>query len=198
VAYHEAGHALVAALTPDYDRVEKITLIPRTNGAGGFTLFTPSEERAASGMYSKRFLEDQLAVALGGRVAEEIVFGEQEITTGASSDLQQVQNIARRMVTQWGMSSGKLGLTAWETPEGPPLGGGTNGPQTQALIDEEVRLVVGKAYENAKQKLSNNKELMDELVQMLLEKETVGFDDLEKLMWARDAKPAGEQVELTL
>merc|ERR1719229_1785570 len=104
VAYHEAGHAVMGALTPDYDMVTKVTIIPRTNGAGGFTLFTPSEERLESGMYSKRYLEGQLAVALGGRVAEEIAFGEEEVTTGASGDLQQVRNIARRMVAQWGYS----------------------------------------------------------------------------------------------
>ena len=91
VAYHEAGHAVMGALTPDYDMVTKVTIIPRTNGAGGFTLFTPSEERLESGLYSKRYLEGQLAVALGGRVAEEIIFGEEEVTTGASNDLQQVQ-----------------------------------------------------------------------------------------------------------
>ena len=75
VAYHEAGHAVMGCLTPDYDLVTKVTIIPRTNGAGGFTLFTPTEERLESGLYSKRYLEGQLAVALGGRVAEEIVYG---------------------------------------------------------------------------------------------------------------------------
>ena len=97
VAYHEAGHAVMGLLTPDYDMVTKVTIIPRTNGAGGFTLFTPTEERLESGLYSKRYLEGQLAVALGGRVAEEIVYGEDEVTTGASNDLQQVRNIARRI-----------------------------------------------------------------------------------------------------
>ena len=102
MAYHEAGHAVMGALTPDYDMVTKVTILPRTNGAGGFTLFTPSEERLESGMYSMRFLKGQLAVAIGGRVAEEIVFGKEEVTTGASGDLQQIRNIARRMVAQWG------------------------------------------------------------------------------------------------
>ena len=90
VAYHEAGHAIMGALTPDYDMVTKVTILPRTNGAGGFTLFTPTEERLESGLYSKRATSraGQLAVALGGRVAEEIVYGEDEVTTGASNDLQ--------------------------------------------------------------------------------------------------------------
>merc|ERR1719181_960511 len=116
VAYHEAGHAVMGLLSPDYDMVTKVTIIPRSNGAGGFTLFTPPEERLSSGMYSKRYLQGNLAVALGGRVAEELVFGPEEVTTGASNDLQQVRNIARRMVTQWGYSKETLGAVAWEGP----------------------------------------------------------------------------------
>merc|ERR1719355_290872 len=120
VAYHEAGHAAMALLTPDYDMVTKVTIVPRTNGAGGFTLFTPSEERLESGMYSKKYLCAQLAVALGGRIAEEIEFGIDEVTTGASNDLQQVRNIARRMVAQWGFANEAMGKApvAWETMEG--------------------------------------------------------------------------------
>merc|ERR1719352_173594 len=113
VAYHEAGHAVMGLLTPDYDMVTKVTILPRTNGAGGFTLFTPPEERLESGLYSKRYLQGQLAVALAGRVVEELVYGEDEVTTGASGDLQQVRNIARRMVTQWGYSKDKLAPVAW-------------------------------------------------------------------------------------
>merc|ERR1719428_2671956 len=108
VAYHEAGHAVAGLLTPDYNMVTKVTIIPRTNGAGGFTLFTPSEERLESGMYSKKYLKGQLAVALGGRVAEEMILGKDGVTTGASNDLQQVRNIARRMVTQWGFAGDEL------------------------------------------------------------------------------------------
>merc|ERR1719299_134959 len=123
VAYHEAGHALMGAMVPDYDLVTKVTIIPRTNGAGGFTLFTPTEERLDSGMYSQRYLEGRLAVALGGRVAEELVYGEDEITTGASNDLQQVRNIARRMVAQWGFANEAMGgaPTSWEPPDGNTL-----------------------------------------------------------------------------
>merc|ERR1711903_43771 len=103
VAYHEAGHALVGALMPDYDAVQKISIIPRGN-AGGLTFFTPSEERMESGLYSRTYLQNQMAVALGGRVAEEIVYGEDEVTTGASGDLQQVASTARKMITRFGMS----------------------------------------------------------------------------------------------
>merc|ERR1719379_3191522 len=143
VAYHEAGHAVCGLLSPDYDLVTKVTIIPRTNGAGGFTLFTPTEERLESGLYSKRYLESQLAVALGGRVAEELVYGEEEVTTGASNDLQQVRSIARRMVTQWGFSS-KLPPVAWEdaNQQPSPFAPKMAAPQTMRQIDEEVREIV--------------------------------------------------------
>merc|ERR1712087_315698 len=144
VAYHEAGHAVMGALTPDYDMVTKVTIIPRTNGAGGFTLFTPSEERLESGMYSKRYLEAQLTVALGGRVAEEIIYGEEEVTTGASNDLQQVRNIARRMVAQWGFANEAMGQApvAWESQNG----NGLQNPKvasesTEKEIDEQVQVL---------------------------------------------------------
>merc|ERR1719214_518179 len=109
VAWHEAGHAVMAALTPGYDPVAKGTIVPRSNGAGGFTLFTPSEDRMDGGMYSLKYLKAQLCVALGGRCAEEIMFGEDEVTTGASNDLQQVRSIARRMVAQWGFAMEAMG-----------------------------------------------------------------------------------------
>merc|ERR1712036_127923 len=118
VAYHEAGHGVMAALIPGYDTVAKLTIIPRSNGAGGFTLFTPDESRSESGLYSLKFLKGQLAVALGGRVAEELAYGGEEVTTGASNYLQQFRNIARRMVAQWGFSKDVLGATSWESPDG--------------------------------------------------------------------------------
>jgi cell division protease FtsH len=89
VAYHEAGHALVGGLMPEYDAVTKISIVPR-GAAGGLTFFAPSEERLESGLYSRQYLENQMAVALGGRIAEELIFGEDDITTGASGDFQQV------------------------------------------------------------------------------------------------------------
>ena len=176
VAYHEAGHAVMGLLTPDYDMVTKVTIVPRTNGAGGFTLFTPSEERLESGMYSKRYLEGQLAVALGGRVAEEIIYGEDEVTTGASNDLQQVRSIARRMVAQWGFSKSSMGATSWEATEGNSRANPAGVSQAKEKeIDDEVRVLVAKAYENAKEVLSANRALLDELTEALVEKETVDF-----------------------
>ena len=108
---------LLVHLVPDYDQVQKISIIPRSNGAGGLTFFAPQESRLESGMYSKQYLESQLAVALGGRLAEEIIYGEDMVTTGASNDIQQVANIAKRMVKEWGMSD-KVGRIALAEPSG--------------------------------------------------------------------------------
>merc|ERR1719261_1644077 len=160
----------MGALTPDYDMVTKVTIIPRTNGAGGFTLFTPTEERLESGLYSKRYLEGQLAIALGGRVAEEIVYGVNEVTTGASNDLQQVRSIARRMVTQWGYSKDKLGATAWETQQGSGgFGPQAASPEMEALIDTEIKALVADAYAHCKKVLTDNREMLDEMTEMMIE-----------------------------
>merc|ERR1711939_140524 len=110
----------------------KISIIPRSNGAGGLTFFAPQESRLESGMYSKQYLESQLAVALGGRLAEEIIYGEDGVTTGASNDLQQVANIAKRMVKEWGMSA-HVGALALNTPDsgGPFMGRSMGTAQTK-------------------------------------------------------------------
>merc|ERR1719262_1828959 len=103
VAYHEAGHAILGALMDDYDVVTKISIVPR-GPAGGVTQFMPSEERLNSGLYSREFLENRMCVALGGRLAEEIINGKDNVTTGASNDFQQCTQVAQTMVTQLGMS----------------------------------------------------------------------------------------------
>merc|ERR1719159_1400809 len=183
VAYHEAGHAIMGCLSPDYDLVTKVTIIPRTNGAGGFTLFTPTEERLDSGLYSQRYLESQLAVALGGRVAEEIIYGEDEVTTGASNDLQQVRSIARRMVAQWGYAKDSLGAVSWESPDGNGgFGPQAASPETERLIDAEVKEIVSKAYKVCKECLTTNRALLDDLTEMLIDKETVDFQELQDLV----------------
>jgi len=178
VAYHEAGHAVMGALIPDYDQVAKVTILPRTNGAGGFTLFAPSEERMSSGLYSKSYLKSQLAVALGGRVVEEIVYGEEEITTGASGDLQQVTNIARRMVTQWGFSKDKLSPVAWEIDGSNWAGPKAASAAVEEQIDEEVKELVADAYQVCMKAMTDNRDLIEELVELLIEKETVDYREL--------------------
>jgi len=191
VAYHEAGHAVAGLLTPDYDMVTKVTIIPRTNGAGGFTLFTPSDERLESGMYSKKYLMSQLAVALGGRVAEELVYGEDEVTTGASNDLQQVRNIARRMVAQWGFANDAMGdaPVAWEEPNGNGLmNTKAASSETEMEIDEQVTKLVSQAYEACYKMLSENRELMDNMVEKLITDETIDYDELTQMRDAHFAK----------
>ncbi|EHC16019.1 ATP-dependent zinc metalloprotease FtsH3 [Fischerella thermalis] len=194
VAYHEAGHALVGALMPDYDPVQKISIIPRGR-AGGLTWFTPSEDRMDSGLYSRSYLENQMAVALGGRIAEELIFGEEEVTTGASNDLQQVARVARQMVTRFGMSD-KLGPVALGRQQGNMFLGRDImserdfSEETAAAIDEEVRQLVDSAYARAKQVLTDNRHVLDQLAQMLVEKETVDAEELQELLANNDVKTA--------
>merc|ERR1719420_1386863 len=184
VAYHEAGHAVCGLLIPDYDMVTKVTIVPRTNGAGGFTLFTPSEERLESGMYSKKYLCSQLVVALGGRMAEELVYGADEVTTGASNDLQQVRNIARRMVAQWGFANDAMGdaPVAWEVPDGNGLmNTKAASAETEQEIDAQVQKLVSDAYDTCKELLTTHRALMETLTQRLIEEETVDYDELAKM-----------------
>ncbi|MBD2307532.1 ATP-dependent metallopeptidase FtsH/Yme1/Tma family protein [Chroococcidiopsis sp. FACHB-1243] len=194
VAYHEAGHALVGALMPDYDPVQKISIIPRGR-AGGLTWFTPSEDRMDTGLYSRSYLENQMAVALGGRIAEEIIFGEEEVTTGASNDLQQVARVARQMITRFGMSD-RLGPVALGRQQGNMFLGRDIvaerdfSEETAAVIDEEVHQLVDTAYKRAKSVLTNNRAILDRLAQMLVEKETVDADELQELLANNDVRTA--------
>jgi len=190
VAYHEAGHAIMGLLTPDYDMVTKVTIIPRSGGAGGFTLFTPPEERLESGMYSFRYLCSQLTVALGGRVAEEIIYGKDAITTGASNDLQQVRNIARRMVAQWGFAHQAMGEApvAWEAPDGSTMMSARTASQaTEMQIDDQVKDLVKAAYDTTMYTLTENRELLDAMTERLIDEETLDFAQL--LDMQREYKP---------
>ena len=194
VAYHEAGHAIVGALMPDYDPVQKISIIPRGQ-AGGLTFFTPSEERMESGLYSRSYLQNQMAVALGGRVAEEIVYGEDEVTTGASNDLQQVAQVARQMITRFGMSD-KIGPVALGRSQGGMFLGRDIASErdfsedTAATIDDEVSDLVAVAYKRATKVLVDNRAVLDELAEMLVENETVDSQQLQDLLILRDVRIA--------
>jgi cell division protease FtsH len=194
VAYHEAGHALVGALMPDYDPVQKISIIPRGR-AGGLTWFTPSEDRMDSGLYSRSYLQNQMAVALGGRIAEEIIFGEEEVTTGASNDLQQVARVARQMITRFGMSE-RLGPVALGRQNGNMFMGRDImterdfSEETASIIDGEVRELVDEAYRRAKDVLVSNRVVLDQLAQMLIDKETVDSEELQDLLIHSDVKVA--------
>ena len=194
VAYHEAGHALVGALMPDYDPVQKVSIIPRGR-AGGLTWFTPSEDRMDTGLYSRSYLENQMAVALGGRLAEELIFGEEEVTTGASNDLQQVARVARQMITRFGMSD-RLGPVALGRQQGNMFLGRDImaerdfSEETAAAIDEEVHQLVEIAYRRAKEVLVNNRHILDKLAEMLVDKETVDAEELQELLANNDVRTA--------
>ncbi|HYX15318.1 MAG: ATP-dependent zinc metalloprotease FtsH3 [Nostoc sp.] len=194
VAYHEAGHALVGALMPDYDPVQKISIIPRGR-AGGLTWFTPSEDRMDTGLYSRAYLENQMAVALGGRIAEELIFGEEEVTTGASNDLQQVARVARQMITRFGMSD-RLGPVALGRQQGNMFLGRDImserdfSEETAAAIDEEVRKLVDVAYTRAKEVLVGNRHILDQIAQMLVDKETVDAEELQEILSNNDVTTA--------
>jgi cell division protease FtsH len=172
-AYHESGHALVGMLTPEADPVRKVSIIPRGQ-ALGVTLSTPDADRVS---YSREELEAQIRVSLGGRVAEEVVYG--KITTGAESDLEHLTEIARQMVGRWGMSD-KLGPRTLipRDGQGPLLtGSGEASPQTQWLIDEEVQRIVDDAHAEVTELLTEHREQLDSLTHALLDAETLDAPD---------------------
>ncbi len=172
-AYHESGHALVGMLTPEADPVRKVSIIPR-GMALGVTLSTPDTDRVS---YSREDLEAKIRVALGGRVAEEIVYG--KITTGAESDIQQLTQIARQMVGRWGMSEklGPISVLPSEASGSFFPGVSETSPQTQWLIDEEVRRLVDEGHAEVTQLLTEHRAQLDGLVHALLEAETLDAID---------------------
>jgi len=175
VAYHEAGHAIVAALLPGADPVLKVTIIPRGQ-ALGVTAMLPDDDRRN---YPSAYIRTQMAVALGGRAAEEIVFN--EVTTGASNDLKRVTDLARRMVTQFGMSDAIGPLNFGDDERQPFLGyslaqGREYSEETAAKIDAEVRRLVKEAHEQALELLRKHRSELDALAQELLENEVVERD----------------------
>ncbi|MCR5619380.1 MAG: ATP-dependent zinc metalloprotease FtsH [Lachnospiraceae bacterium] len=170
VSYHEVGHALITALQKNSEPVQKITIVPRTMGALGYVMQVPEEEKYLN---SKEELENMIVSALGGRAAEEIVFG--NVTTGAANDIEKATSIAKNMITRFGMSE-RFGLAGFATVESQYLEGRTSlncSDQTAAAIDEEVVNMLKKAYEKAKEMLKGDRELMDKLAAYLIEKETI-------------------------
>jgi len=199
VAYHEAGHAVVGALIPDYDQVQKISIVPRSNGAGGLTFFAPQEGRLEAGLYSKQYLESSLAVAMGGRLAEEIIFGEDLSTTGASNDFERVASTAKQMVKELGMSS-KVGLIAvgGGGGGGPQFMGQQQGPKWGKKVlgdcDAEVERLVNNSYITAKKILEDNRALLDHLSIVLVEQEVVSAEEFQMMQVEFGAKVVDFEV----
>ncbi len=183
VAYHETGHALVAALQSHSAPVTKITIIPRTSGALGYTMQVEERDQY---LLSKEELENKIATYAGGRAAEELIFG--SITTGASNDIEQMTKLARAMITRYGMSD-EFGMMALETVNGQYLGGDTSlacAAETAAIVDEKVKTLLKKEYEKAMDLLKNNKQKLHELAKYLYEKETITGDEFMQILNAQE------------
>ena len=181
VAYHEVGHALVAAMQTHSAPVQKITIIPRTSGALGYTMQVEEGEHY---LMSKEELENKIATLTGGRAAEELIFG--SVTTGASNDIEQATKLARAMSTRYGM--GEFGMVAMETVTNQYLGGDTTlacSPETQAKIDKMVVDLVAKQYEKAKTILTDNRTVLDSIAQHLYEKETITGEEFMDILNAQ-------------
>ena len=181
VAYHEVGHALVAAMQTHSAPVQKITIIPRTSGALGYTMQVEEGEHY---LMSKEELENKIATLTGGRAAEELIFG--SVTTGASNDIEQATKLARAMITRYGM--GEFGMVAMETVTNQYLGGDTTlacSPETQAKIDKMVVDLVAKQYEKAKTILTENRSVLDSIAQHLYEKETITGEEFMDILNAQ-------------
>ncbi|HEY9880443.1 MAG TPA: ATP-dependent zinc metalloprotease FtsH [Leptolyngbyaceae cyanobacterium] len=185
-AYHEIGHALVGTLLVHADAVNKVTIIPRSGGVEGFTQFLPSEDVIDSGLYTRNWLIDRITVALGGLAAEAEVFGDDETTTGAGGDIKQVTSMARQMVTLFGMS--ELGPVALESMDNQVFLGRNLMPRSEYSesmanqIDEQVREIAKQCFDRAREVLRNNRPLMDRLVDMLLEQETMDGEQFRQVV----------------
>jgi cell division protease FtsH len=187
IAYHEVGHALLMTLLKNTDPLNKVTIIPRSGGIQGFAQQVFDEERVDSGLYSRAWLIDQITIYLGGRAAEAEIFGDSEITIGASSDLKAVANLAREMVTKLGMSDlGNIALESDSEREvflGRDWGNRTEYSEVMAVqIDRQVRQIVTHCYEEARRIIREHRTLMDKLVDTLLEQETVEGEDFRAIV----------------
>jgi cell division protease FtsH len=183
VAYHESGHAIVASVLPNMDPVHKISIVARGFGALGYTMQLPLEDRY---LMQRGDLLNQLAILLGGRAAEEIAIG--EISTGAQNDLQRVTDVARAMVTEWGMSE-KLGTVNYDQSRrgrflelGMPSERGLYSEETARLIDEEVKQIVSGAHNEARRILRERRDILERVTRQLLEKEVMEGEELRAIM----------------
>lgn len=191
-AYHEAGHTIVGRLVPEHDPVHKVTIIPRGR-ALGVTMFLPERDRLSA---SKRRLESEIATLFGGRIAEELIFGEDAVTTGAQNDIERATQIARSMVTRWGLSE-KLGPLAYAEDEGEVFLGQAvtsrknMSDDTARLVDTEIRALIDQNYERARQILQENIDVLHRMAKALLEWETLDSDQISALMEGRELDANG-------
>ncbi len=186
-AYHEAGHAIVGRLVPEHDPVYKVSIIPRGR-ALGVTMFLPEEDRYS---YSRRRLESQISSLYGGRIAEELIYGKDKVTTGASNDIERATEMARNMVTKWGLSE-RLGPLAYSEDEGEVFLGRSVtqhknvSDETATAIDEEIRAIVDRNYERAYKMLNDNMDILHEMAKALVKYETIDSKQIDRLMARQD------------
>ena len=189
-AYHEAGHAIVGLKVPAHDPVHKVTIIPRGR-ALGVTMFLPESDRYS---YSKQRLESSISSMMGGRIAEELIFGPEMVTTGASNDIQRTTEIARNMVTKWGLSE-KLGPLTYSDEQGEVFLGHSVtqhkmlADETARTIDEEVRTIVNRNYERAKNILTENMDKLHAMANALIKYETIDAEQIKDIMEGREPRP---------
>ncbi|MFK7857249.1 MAG: ATP-dependent zinc metalloprotease FtsH [Granulosicoccus sp.] len=192
-AYHEAGHAIVGRLVEEHDPVYKVSIIPRGR-ALGITMFLPEEDRYS---HSKRMLECKISTLYGGRIAEELIFGAESVTTGASSDIERATEIARNMVTRWGLSD-KLGPLAYSEEEGEVFLGKSSSKtnpmsgETIKSIDSEIRKIIDVNYEKAETILKENMDILHAMSEALLKYETIDLGQIDRLM---DRREPGEPAD---
>ncbi len=185
-AYHEAGHAIVGRLVPEHDPVHKVSIIPRGR-ALGVTQFLPEEDKHS---ISRRAIRSQLCSLFGGRIAEELTLGVDGVTTGASNDIERATELARNMVTKWGLSE-KLGPLHYGEDEGayPGTGAIQYSGETSKVIDEEVRSIIDSCYGTAKQILEDNRDILEAMKDALMEYETIDSEQVDDLMARRKVRP---------
>ena len=189
-AYHEAGHAIVGRNVPSHDPVYKVTIIPRGR-ALGVTMFLPEEDRLS---YSKERLESSISTLFGGRIAEELIFGTESVTTGASNDIERVTDIARNMVTRWGLSE-RLGPMTYSDDEGEVFLGHsvtqtkTVSDETAHAIDEEVRLIVDRNYQRARKILEENVDKLHAMADALIKFETIDSGQIDEILEGKEPSP---------
>lgn len=180
IACHEAGHALVALKVGDYDKLTKISIVPRGK-TGGVTMFEPLPENIDNGLYTKQYLENRLAVALGGRAAEEIVYGTQKVTTGAYNDMEVVKQLATAMVCNYGFSE-QMGPVSWSNDNASPFQSQPHSLYVQTKIDKEIMKTTKNAYERAKNIINNNYEVFVKIAEELVNKEVLTREDVERIV----------------
>ncbi len=195
-AYHEAGHAIVGRLVPDHDPVYKVSIIPRGR-ALGVTMYLPEQDRIS---HSKQHLESMISSLYGGRIAEEIIYGSDKVSTGASNDIERATDIARKMVTQWGLSE-KLGPMLYAEEEGEVFLGRTSAKHmhmsddTAKLIDEEIKAFVNRNYQRAEKLLKENLDILHAMKDALITYETIDADQIDDLMNRREVRPPKDPSE---